>query len=94
MSLKKWAKNLHSKERKGKLLLGSSIFLSYPVGDELSTQAEKVVKCAVEGTLEAFTSSMIYDDVISGLRSKGMTFNEKLADSHRYCINAPTQLFR
>ncbi|MBS7249910.1 MAG: PIN domain-containing protein [Candidatus Freyarchaeota archaeon] len=69
---------MHSKERKGEFLLDSNVFLSYLKGDELSAQAEKVVKSSVEGTLEAFVSSMLYDDVISGLRSKGMSLNEVL----------------
>jgi len=32
----------------------------------------------VEGKLEAFASSMLYDDVTSGLRSKGMDLGEVL----------------
>lgn len=69
---------MHSKELRGKFLLDSNLFLSYLKGDELSAQAEKVIKSVVEGTLEAFAFLMLYDDVISGLRSKGMTLNEIL----------------
>lgn len=78
MNLKRRAKILHSKELKGKFLLDSDVFLSYLKGDELSVHAEKVIKSAVNGTLEAFASSMLYDDVISGLRSKGMILTEIL----------------
>lgn len=70
--MKRLAKNLFPKELKGKFLLDADVFISYIKGDELADHAEKVIKSIVDGRLEAFVSSMLYDDVISGLRSKGM----------------------
>lgn len=67
---------MHSKELKGKFLLDSDVFLSYIKGDELAGHAEKVIKSAVDGVLKAFVSSMLYDDVICGLRSKGIELTE------------------
>lgn len=59
-------------ELRGEFLFDSDVFLSYIKGDELAVHSEKVVKSAVEGVLKIFVSSMLYDDVISALRSKGM----------------------
>jgi len=61
---------------RGSFLLDADVFLSYIGGDELADHAERVVKSIVEGDLEAYVSSMLYDDVISGLRSKGMELKE------------------
>jgi predicted nucleic acid-binding protein len=61
---------------RGKFLLDSNVFLSYLKGDELAVHAENIVKSIVGGTLKAFVSSILYDDVISGLRSKGMALTE------------------
>jgi len=74
--LKRLAKNLYPRELKGKFLLDADVFISYIKGDELADHAEKVIKSIIEGRLEAFVSSMLYDDVISGLRSKGMEIGE------------------
>ena len=60
------------KELKGKFLLDSDVFISYIKGNELANQAEKVIKPTLDGTLEAYASSILYDDIISGLRSKTM----------------------
>ena len=65
-----------SKELRGKILLDSNVFISYVSGDELADHAEKVVKLIANGTMEAFVSSMLYDDIISGLRSKAMDLND------------------
>ena len=68
---------MHPKEPRSKALLDADVFLSYIKGDELAIRAEKVIKSIViDGTLEAFASSILYDDVISGLRSKGMMLTE------------------
>jgi len=61
---------------RGKFLLDSNVFLSYLKGDEFAVHAENIVKSIVGGTLKAFVSSILYDDVISGLRSKGMALTE------------------
>lgn len=63
---------MHPKGLKGKFLLDSDIFLSYIKGNELADHAEKVIKAILDGALEAYVSSILYDDVISGLRSKTM----------------------
>jgi predicted nucleic acid-binding protein len=76
MSLRRRARNLHSKEMRGKFLLDSNVFLSYLKGDELAVHAENVVKSIVGGSFKAFVSSILYDDVISGLRSKGVALTE------------------
>jgi len=67
---------LYPRELRGSFLLDADVFLSYIKGDELADNAERVVKSIVEGELKAFVSSMLYDDVISGLRSKGMELRE------------------
>lgn len=74
--MKRLAKSLHSKGLKGRFLLDSNVFISYLKGDELADRAENVVKLIVDGVLEALTSFMLYDDVISGLRSKGMKLGD------------------
>lgn len=58
-------KNLHSKELKDSVLLDSDVFLSYVKGGERAVHAEKLIKSMVDGTLKAFVSSMLYDDVMS-----------------------------
>ena len=65
-----------SKELRGKILLDSNVFISYVSGDELADHAEKVVKLIANGTIEAFVSSMLYDDIICGLRSKAIDLND------------------
>lgn len=67
---------MYPRELRGSFLLDADVFLSYIKGDELADNAERVVKSIVEGELKAFVSSMLYDDVISGLRSKGMELRE------------------
>ena len=61
---------LSLRELRGKLLLDADVFLSYIGGGELADHAEKVVRLITDGVVEAFVSSMLYDDVISALRSK------------------------
>ena len=63
---------MYSKGLNGKFLLDSDVFISYIRGNELANQAEKVVKPLLDGVLEACVSSILYDDVISGLSSKNM----------------------
>ena len=67
---------MYSKELRGKFLPDSDVFVSYIRGDELAHCAEKVVKNIVDGTLEAFVSSVLYDDLISSLRSKSMEISD------------------
>lgn len=76
--MKRQAKNSYPRELRGRFLLDADVFISYIRGDELADHAEKAVRSIVEGRLEAFVSSMLYDDVISGLRSKGMDIREAI----------------
>ncbi|MEA1905112.1 MAG: PIN domain-containing protein [Candidatus Hadarchaeota archaeon] len=61
------------RELGGKYLLDADVFIAFIRGDELSDSAEKVVEGIVEERVRAVVSSMLYDDIISGLRSKGMS---------------------
>lgn len=63
---------MRSKELKGRFLLDSDVFISYIKGNDLADHSEKIVKSLLAGMLEAYVSSILYDDVISGLRSKSM----------------------
>ena len=76
--MKRQAKNSYPREPRGRFLLDADVFISYIRGDELADHAEKAVRSIVEGGLEAFVSSMLYDDVISGLLSKGMDIREAI----------------
>lgn len=57
---------------KGRFLLDADVFISYISGDELADHSERVIRSIMTGMLEAFVSSMLYDDVTCGLRSKGV----------------------
>lgn len=74
--MKRRAKNSFPGELRGKFLLDTDVFISYIRGDELAEHAENVIESIVEGNLEAFVSSILYDDVTCGLRSKGMEIRE------------------
>lgn len=74
--MKKQVNRFSSKEMlKGRFLLDSDVFLSYIGGGELVEHAEKIIKLIADEMIEAFISSMLYDDIISALRSKGMDIN-------------------
>lgn len=66
-------------ELKGKLLLDADVFISYIKGDELTDRSEKVVTAIINNQVNPHVSSMLYDDVISALRSKGMEI-QKVVD--------------
>lgn len=53
-------------------LLDADIFISYIGGDQLLPHSERVVNRILDGNLEARVSSIIYDDVVTALRSKEM----------------------
>lgn len=56
----------------GRALLDLDVFISYLKGDELSDRSAKVVMAATKGSFEALVSSILYDELISVLRLKGM----------------------
>jgi len=74
--LKGQAKSTYPRELRGRFLVDADVFISCIMGDELSDHAERVIKSIVDSKLEAFVSSMLYDDVTSGLRSKGMDLGQ------------------
>jgi predicted nucleic acid-binding protein len=59
-----------------KALLDSDVFISYFKGDEMVENSDRVVKRITNGELKANISSMLFDDIITGLRSKGMAISE------------------
>lgn len=67
---------MSSREIEGEFLLDSDVFLSYIKGDELTQHSEKVMNAILDGRLDARISSMLFDDIITGLRSKGMEIDE------------------
>lgn len=60
----------------GEVLLDSDVFLSYIKGDEMADQSQRVIDSIMGEELKAYVSSMLFDDVISGLRSKGMELRD------------------
>jgi len=69
-------KDLSSKEVKGKVLLDSDVFIYYISGGILAEKSQKVIDNILKDQLEAYVSSMLYDDITSGLRAKGMAIDE------------------
>jgi len=67
---------LSSREVEGEALLDSDVFISYIKGDEMVEHSERVVDDIMSGGLKARISSMLFDDVITGLRSKGMEISD------------------
>ena len=53
-------------------LLDADVFISYVAGDQLLPHSEKVVNQILDGSLEAHASSIVYDDIVTALRSKEM----------------------
>lgn len=58
------------------LLADADLFISYLTGDELEPVFGKLVKDAEEGRLDLMTSSEVYDDVVTALRSQGVSSEE------------------
>ena len=58
------------------VLLDSDVFISYIKGEELADESGRVLDSIMGGELKAFISSMLFDDVITGLRSKGMEIRD------------------
>lgn len=55
-----------------KALLDADVFISYIGGDRLLPHSERAVESILNGSLEVSVSSIIYDDVVTALRSKEM----------------------
>ena len=67
---------MSSRGVEGEALLDSDVFISYIKGDEMVEHSERVVEAIMSGALKARISSMLFDDVITGLRSKGMEIGD------------------
>jgi len=51
-------------------LLDADVFISYISGDRLLPHSEKVVNQTLDGSLAASANSIVYDDIVTALRSK------------------------
>ena len=67
---------MSSREVEREVLLDADVFISYIKGDEMVEHSETVIGAIMSGRLEAHISSMLFDDVITGLRSKGMEISK------------------
>ncbi|MFP3951965.1 MAG: type II toxin-antitoxin system VapC family toxin [Candidatus Bathyarchaeia archaeon] len=67
---------MSSKEAEDKHLIDSDVFISYIKADNLIDHSESVVNQILEGEIRAYVSSMLYEDVTTGLRSKGLPITE------------------
>lgn len=65
-----------SREDEGEALIDTDVFISYIKGDEMIEHSERVVDAITSGRLEARISSTLFDDVTTGLRSKGMEISD------------------
>jgi len=65
-----------SREAEGEALIDSDVFISYIKGDEMIEHSERVIDAITSGRLEARISSILFDDVTTGLRSKGMEISD------------------
>ena len=63
-------------EVEGGALIDSDVFISYIKGDEMIEPSERVINAITNGRLEARISSMLFDDITTGLRSKGMEISD------------------
>lgn len=59
----------------GRVLLDADVFVSYLRGDELSSASEVVIRALTSGRAAGLVSSIIYDELITALRSKGASFD-------------------
>ena len=57
------------------ILLDADVFISYFVHDGLFEYSVKVIEHIVTGTIIAYVSSEIYDDIVSMLRSNDVSLN-------------------
>jgi len=54
------------------LLVEADLFISYLIDDELASTFSRVVEEAARGATALLSSSEVYDDVVSALRSQGV----------------------
>lgn len=65
-----------SREDEGEALIDTDVFISYIKGDEMIEHSAHVIDAITSGRLEARISSILFDDVTTGLRSKGMEIRD------------------
>jgi len=58
------------------VLLDADVFISYLISDNLFEHSVKIIEHIVTGSVTAYVSSEIYDDVISMLRSNGISLSK------------------
>ena len=59
------------------MLLDADVFISYiGEGDNLSVYSERVIEKVLNGRIEAKVSSIIYDDIVTALRSKSIPLED------------------
>ena len=59
------------------MLLDADVFISYiGDGDNLSVYSERVIEKVLNGDIDAKVSSIIYDDIVTALRSKNIPLDE------------------
>lgn len=59
-----------------KAILDADVFISYLTGDSLYKYSSRVIEAISTGILRAYTSSELYDDITSALRSIGIPLNK------------------
>ena len=72
-------KSLLQKEAKGAYILDADIFLSYLTNDDLFPYSNQVIQKILDGNISAYVSSILYDDIITALLSKGVGIDEIVA---------------
>lgn len=67
---------MSSREAEGDVVLDADVFISYVKEDEMVEFSQTVIDAVRSGRLRGYVSSMLYDDIITGLRSKGMDIED------------------
>ena len=73
--MRRQVRRLPVRELIGRVLLDADVFISFLRGDELSEASETVVKAMTSGKVTGLVSSILYDELISALRSKGASLD-------------------
>ncbi|MCD6483669.1 MAG: PIN domain-containing protein [Candidatus Odinarchaeota archaeon] len=60
-------------------ILDADVFLSYLMNDDLFSYSNQVIQKTVSGDILAYVSSILYDDIITALLSKGVDIDEIVA---------------
>jgi predicted nucleic acid-binding protein len=58
------------------ILLDADVFISYLIQDDLFEHSVEVVEYIITGKIVAYVSSEIYDDIVSMLRSNGVSLDK------------------